>query len=623
MTARRRNRGGGVKGEHPILTILPARRTVRVSPGTTLAEAVAQAGIFFSQDCGGRGTCGKCRLRLLSGAVTPTTEIEEKHRQQGHLQGQEVLACQRQPLDRVTVYVENDPTDRPSALTGKDIDPGDGQAPAPHVLKQFQVLAPPSLADQTPDLERLLHALDADLTATPGVIATLPELLRKNEFNVTAVIFRDRLVAVEGGDTSGEAYGIALDIGTTSVAGYLADLRTGALLDSMAAMNRQARIGADVMTRVAHTLEDPEGLARLQGDVVASVNGMIDALLAQNGIDPSRLYLLTAAGNTVMSHLLLGVPSRALAQAPFVPAFRSRLVVPTRRLCLRAPAYARLLVMPNIAGYVGSDITAAILATDMDRPRGIRLLIDLGTNGEIVLAQGLRRVTCSTAAGPAFEGAGIRQGMRAEAGAISAVRIGDDVRLSVVGGAAPRGICGSGLVDAVAELVRIGIIDQSGRLRRAESCPASVPRALLPRLRTGGGGNAFWLTEGETEVILHQQDVRALQLAKGAIRAGIEILLDRWGLTAADLEEVLLAGVFGSRLKAESLLAIGLLPPLAPEKIRPVGNAAGLGAWLSLISMPQWERAAVIAAGTEHVELSGHPAFQSRFVEALDFPPTG
>ncbi|HAR99113.1 MAG TPA: metal-binding protein, partial [Syntrophus sp. (in: bacteria)] len=589
----------------------------------TLAEAVVQTGILFSQDCGGRGTCGKCRLRLLSGAVTPATEIEKKHRQDGHIQEREVLACQRQPLDHVTVYVENGSTARSSAQTGKDIDPGDGPVPVPHVLKQFRALPPPSLEDQTPDLERLRDALDADIAATPGVIATLPELLRKNEFNVTAVIFQDRLVAVEGGDTSGEAYGIAFDIGTTTVAGYLADLRTGALLDSVAATNRQARIGADVMTRVAHTLEDRDGLARLQGDVVASLNGMIAALLAQNGIDPSRLYLLTAAGNTVMSHLLLGIPPRALAQAPFVPAFRSRLVVPTRRLRLKAPAHARLLVLPNIASYVGSDITAAILATDMDRPRGIRLLIDLGTNGEIVLAQGLRRVTCSTAAGPAFEGAGVRQGMRAEAGAISAVRIGDDVRLSVVGGGAPRGICGSGLVDAVAELARIGIIDRGGRLCRAESCPAGIPRALARRLRTGGEGHAFLLAEGEAEVVLHQKDVRALQLAKGAIRAGIEILLDRWGLTAADLDGVLLAGAFGSRLRAESLLAIGLLPPLAPEKIRPVGNAAGLGAWLSLISMPQWERAAEIAAGTEHVELSGHPAFQSRFIEALDFPPGG
>jgi len=612
-----------MKAERPTITVLPAGRTVQAAPGTTLAEAVAQAGILFSQDCGGRGTCGKCRLRLLSGAVTPATEIEGKHRQQGHMQEQEVLACQRRPLDHVTVYIETGATVRPSVQTGKDIDPGNGPAPVPHVMKRFLALPPPSLEDQTPDLERLRQALDADIAATPGVISTLPELMRKNAFNVTAVIFQNRLVAVEGGETSREAYGIAFDIGTTTVAGYLADLRTGAMLDSAAAANRQARIGADVMTRVAHTLEDRDGLARLQDDVVASVNEVITALLAQNGIDPSRLYLLTAAGNTVMSHLLLGISPRALAQVPFVPAFRSRLVVPTRRLRLKAPAHARLLVLPNIASYVGSDTTAAILATDMDRPRGIRLLIDLGTNGEIVLAQGRRRAACSTAAGPAFEGAGVRQGMRAEAGAISAVRIGDDVRLSVIGGGAPRGICGSGLVDAVAELIRIGIIDRGGRLCRAESCPAGLPRALARRLRTGGEGPAFLLAEGEAEVVLHPQDVRALQLAKGAIRAGIEILLDRWGLTAADLEEVLLAGVFGSRLKAESLLAIGLLPPLAPEKIRPVGNAAGLGAWLSLISMPQWERAAVIAAGTEHVELSGHPAFQSRFVEALDFPPTG
>jgi uncharacterized 2Fe-2S/4Fe-4S cluster protein (DUF4445 family) len=609
-----------VQPEHPTITFLPGGRTAQVSPETTLAEAAVRSGVLFMQDCGGQGTCGKCRMELVSGTVTPATQAEQDHRKDGHLNEKEVLACQRRPLDHVTLFVDAGAAVRPSAEAGKGIVPDGGHPPVLHMEKLYRELKHPSLDDQTPDWERLRQSLPRDVAVTPGVIGTLPELLRKHDFKVTAVAFQDRIITVEGGDTTALAFGIALDVGTTTVAGYLADLRTGTLLDSLAVTNRQVSVGADVMTRIAFALEHRDGLAQLQGQVVASINEILDALLARNGIATRQLYLLTAAGNTVMSHLLLGISPVALAHAPFIPAFRCRLTVPTHRLRLKAPAHARLLVLPNIASYVGSDIAAAILATEMDRSEGTRLLIDIGTNGEIVLAKGPRLVTCSTAAGPAFEGAGIRHGMRAEAGAIVAVRMEEDVRLFVVGGGVPRGICGSGLVDTAAELIRLGIIDRGGRICGSESCPGSVPLALRRRLRKGKQGNAFLLADDEAGIALHQEDVRALQLAKGAIRAGIEILLDRWGLSAADLDEVLLAGAFGSGLRVESVLGIGLLPPLTPEKIRPVGNAAGLGAWLTLISLPQWDRAAEIAAGTEHVELSGHPAFQSRFIDGLGFP---
>jgi uncharacterized 2Fe-2S/4Fe-4S cluster protein (DUF4445 family) len=609
--------------EHPTVTFLPGGRALQVTPETTLAEAAVRAGVLFLQDCGGRGTCGKCRMQIVSGTVTPATPGEQDHRRTGRLKADEVLACQRRPLDHVTLFVDAGTAVRPSAEAGKDIAPGGSHPPAAHVEKLYRELKPPSLDDQTPDLERLRQSLPRDVAVTPGVIGTLPELLRKHDFKVTAVTFPDRLIAAEGGDTTAEAFGVALDVGTTTVAGYLADLRTGTLLDSLAVTNRQASVGADVMTRIAYALEHSDGLAQLQDQVVASINEILEALLARNGIADRRLYLLTAAGNTVMSHLLLRISPAALAQAPFIPAFRSPLTVPARWLRLKAADTARLLVLPNIASYVGSDITAAILATDMDRSEKTRLLIDIGTNGEIVLAQGPRLVACSTAAGPAFEGAGIRHGMRAETGAIVAVRMEEDVRLSVAGGGMPRGICGSGLVDAASELLRIGIIDRGGRICRPASCPGNVPEALRRRLHEEKKGSAFLLADDEAGIALYQEDVRALQLAKGAIRAGIEILLERWGLSADDLDEVLLAGAFGSRLRAGSVLGIGLLPSVAPEKIRAAGNAAGLGAWLTLISRLQWDRAAAIAAGTEHVELSGHPAFQSRFIDALGFHPVG
>ncbi len=612
------------------VTFLPGGQRVRVPAGETVSGAAHRAGILFPQDCGGRGTCGKCRVQLVSGTISPETTAESEHRRASRLCADEVLACQRCPRGHVVVMLDSGAAEaRSAAAAGKGID---GQVPGaagteraetvtPHVEKRYCALKPPSLDDQTPDWERLRQALGRDVIAAPGVIAALPVLLRKHAFAVTAVTLGDRILVAESGDTTAEAYGVALDVGTTTVAGYLADLRTGVLLDSLAVSNRQASAGADVMTRIACAMEHPGGLARLQEHAAASINDIVGTLLARNGIAPARLYLLIAAGNTVMSHLLLGISPAALAQAPFVPAFRSRLTVPAHRLGLAVPAHTRLLVLPNIASYVGSDITAAILATDLDRPAGTRLLIDIGTNGEIVIAHGERRAACSAAAGPAFEGAGVRCGMRAEAGAVAAVRMDGDVRFSVIGGGAPRGLCGSGLVDAVAELLRWGIVDRSGRLCRPESCPPHVPEALRRRLRAETRGTVFVLGGTEEGIAIHQEDIRALQLAKGAMRAGIEILLERWGLTAADLDEVLLAGAFGSRMTVRSVLRIGLLPPLPPERVRAAGNAAGLGAWLALISREQWDRAAEIAAATEHVELSGHPAFQTRFIEALGFPP--
>jgi uncharacterized 2Fe-2S/4Fe-4S cluster protein (DUF4445 family) len=321
-----------------------------------------------------------------------------------------------------------------------------------------------------------------------------------------------------------------------------------------------------------------------------------------------------------MSHLLLGVSPAGVASAPFVPAFSRSLKGSAADLGLKSlPAYTRFVLLPNVAGYVGSDTVGVILATKLYDLPGTWLAIDIGTNGEVALASGGRLLTCSTAAGPAFEGASISQGMRAEPGAIYQVRLENDVEITVAGDMKPAGICGSGLIDAVSEMVRLGIVKSSGRIKSPQDLQPGFPAALINRIKQNGNGNKFILAEGEREVAITQSDVNELQLGKGAVRAGMEILLKELGLKASDLDGILLAGAFGSNLRPASLKGIGMLPDVGLDRVKSVGNAAGTGAILALLSKRQLEIALALPKRIEHVELSLHSGFQRAFARGLSF----
>lgn len=608
----------------PAIKFLPLNKTIEVEPGVSLLTAADRGGIYLEGDCAGNGTCGQCRVKIIGGSNEKPTASDIKHLSAAELDTGWVLACQREISGSLTVEIppQKDSHSRKIALAGKVTE----LKAAPAVEKIYLSLTPPSVKDQQADLERVLSAIGrGNLKIELRELAGFPNMLRKSRFSVTATITNDRIIALEAGNTTGRLYGIAFDIGTTTLVGSLIDLNSARVLAVEAATNPQNIYGADVISRLTHVSLVKEGLQQLQAKVIGAANQIIGQLIRQAGVGPEEVYEVTAVGNTTMSHLFMGIDPISLAPAPFIPAYSRAIEVEASAVGLQVNPAARVTFLPNIAGYVGSDTVGVILATGMDRRTDNCAAIDIGTNGEIVLASGGKLLACSTAAGPAFEGAQIKHGMRAAAGAIEFVDYTDGVlHIETIDHVPACGICGSGLIDAVAALLKAGLIEPSGRFVNPAENPARVPEPFRNRLRPGQGGLQFILVpaaesaSGE-EIILTQGDLRELQLAKGAIYAGMMILLKEAGIGINDLDQVMLAGAFGSYVRRESALTIGLLPQLPPEKIVAVGNAAGNGSCMALTSRPARKRAFTLPGKVRHLELSTRIDFQDIFIDALPF----
>ncbi|HHX43075.1 MAG TPA: ATP-binding protein, partial [Chloroflexi bacterium] len=423
---------------------------------------------------------------------------------------------------------------------------------------------------------------------------------------------------------AGRLLGIAFDIGTTTVVGYLADLDTGEQLAVASLLNPQTRYGADVVSRIDYAGRDAEALATLQREIAGALSAIMATTTAQVGAATDDIVAVTVVGNTTMQHLFLGVSPTALAQSPYIPAVTGAVCLSAEALGLAAYPDAPVWALPSIAGWVGADTVAVLLASGAHRQDELALVIDIGTNGEMAMGSRGRMVSCSTAAGPAFEGAHLSCGMRAADGAIDSVRIDGAVEWHTIGESAPRGVCGSGLVDLVAAMLRSGLIDATGMMQPREALVAMGQAALAERITQSGRQRAFTLATveegaGGRPVVVSQRDVRELQLAKGAIRAGIEILMQELGITADDVRVIYLAGAFGNYIRPESALAIGLMPRCPQARIVPVGNAAGSGARMALLSREALAEAARLAEQVEYLELSGRPDFQDRFAEAMVF----
>lgn len=606
------------------IVFMDQEKETEVPLGVSVLQALAAAGVPVEGNCGGKGACGKCAVKILSGSCGDPTPAEIKHLGGEKLAGGWVLACRRCVTEdiKVEVQVPKDTSRGKANLSGLGFE----KAVDPSVEKIFVGLAPPTVEDQTPDLERLLSRLPRNnVKADPGILAGLPGVLRESGFKVTATLIDDRLMAVEKGDTTRRKFGLAFDIGTTTLAGYLLDLNDGEVLAASSKTNPQKVYGADVIARISHAATGKNGLKQLQEMVLEAVNEITRLLLEKNSVEENEVYEAVVVGNTTMAHLFLGIDPTYLASAPFIPAFKQPVEVRPGELGLPMHPSGRVLVLPNIAGYVGSDTVGVMLATRLDQREGICLAVDIGTNGEVVLAGRGRILTCSTAAGPAFEGSHIKHGLRAAEGAIEAVHIDGDVFLKVIGHTAPRGICGSGLIDAVAGMLRAGIIDSTGRFADTEDCAGSLDPRLISRLRKGKDGSEFLLASGSfsatgEDIVITQKDLRELQLAKGAILAGIRVLLKESGVAAEDITEIFLAGAFGNYVKKESAMAIGLLPSLPLQRIVPVGNAAGDGAMLVLFSKNERAKAFSLSMKAEHVELSARKDFQEEFINSLYLP---
>jgi len=605
-------------------------RALAVAPGTTVLRAAQAAGVELEATCGGRGRCTSCRVRVVAGDVPPPTTADEV--QLGHDLVREGyrLACQCRPATPLTVRV-------PRALDAEGLQilgRGTGSARAAGVVldsgvtKQVvKVELPRAEHHQTSDLEQLLAATGLGVDAvSPAVLATLPAALRGEDGTVTVATFGGRVLAVERGDTAALKFGLAVDIGTTSVVTSLLELDSGETLATTSSLNPQAVFGGDLMSRIAYVQFDAARLRRASTRIVGLLNRHVAELCREAGVLPHWIYKVVIVGNTVMHHLLLGIDPSWVGLAPYAPVMRHPLVLAARELNLRVAPEARVCLLPLVAGFVGADAVAVALATRLDRTTGARAAVDIGTNGEVLLAVGSRLWACSAPAGPAFEGAQIRHGMRATAGAIDRVQVGEDITVHTIGEVDALGLCGSGLVDLVAGLLDAGVIDPTGliQVERRDRLP---PR-LAARVELRGEERVVVVRRaGEPgaarEILLTQEDVRQFQLAKGAIAAGLAMLLHVAGLEAGALDELLLAGGFGNYLSIPSAMRIGLIPRLPVERVRYVGNAAARGAELALISEPERARAAAIARAVEHVSLAAHPEFERVFVEAMNFPADG
>ncbi len=603
------------------LSFSPSARSVRVPPGVTVFDAASWNGIAIDSTCGGHGTCKKCKVQVLDGSV-PASRLDARSFTPDQIRSGWRLACLAQATQDLTIEVPP-LTTRPKAAT---VGVGRQVILRPAVQKRYVELAEPTLTDQRPDLERLLGAIDdLDLKADLHALRRLPTVLREADYRVTAVVVDEALIDVEAGDTTARRFALAFDLGTTTVVATLLDLTTGTPVAVESMLNKQQPFGGDVITRISATMMDPDALARLTAAAHATLAELPAEVCTQGEVEPGEVYEIAVAGNATMTALALGIDPEPLGVAPFVMSSATPPVVLASDVGVSVHPGARALMFPALGAYVGGDIVSGMLATGMDRDKRLRLFIDVGTNCEIVLGDGERILATAAPAGPAFEGGAIRCGMRAAEGAIEVVQVDEDVQLQVIGDVAPVGLCGSGLVDAVAELVKVGLLDRSGRFVTDEVARQTAP-TLAERLTKVGEERVFVLhrPEGVSEtahtVYLSQRDVRELQFAKAAIATGWALLVEELGLDPEDVQQVLLAGSFGSYLSPASAVRIGLVPDLPVLRIVSAGNVAGEGAKMALLSQRERAGATTLLEEVRYVELSDRTDFNDRFVDKLAFP---
>ncbi len=603
----------------------PYDKQTRVPAGVTLFNAANWVGLAIDSTCGAKGTCGKCKVQILSGHEGMTAADQKVFSPEELAEGWR-LSCRTDIEHDVVCHVPRLMGNPKAALMGY----GRHVILSPNVHKVFLKLAPPSLDDQRSDITRVADALDDEgfaVTYSLALLRALPQTLRSASWAVTAVIVGDELIAVEPGDTTMQSFGLAFDIGTTTVVGTLIDLQRGAQVAVRSVLNGQAPYGADVIARISHGMTTTDGLDELTRAVLGSLNDLTSSLLAEAAVDPANVYEAVLAGNATMLHLALGIDPEPIGVEPFIPTIEEPVDLAAADIGLAIHPQGRVHCLPHLGAYVGADLVAGLLATGLARDEGVRLLVDVGTNGEIILGSQERTVATAAPAGPAFEGAQILHGMRASDGAIEGVVITPEgISLQVIGDVAPVGLCGSGLLDAVAQLRLTDLIGPTGRFMAVDEVQARFGPELAERIIVDEKGMRSFVLATAAEsghgqpVVLTQRDIRELQFAKGSIAGGIAVLMDELGVTTDQLEAVYLAGSFGSYINPQSARIIGLVPPVPVERISAVGNAAGEGAKMALLSFRERQSAWALVDIVEYLELSGRADFNDSFMAVLQFP---
>jgi uncharacterized 2Fe-2S/4Fe-4S cluster protein (DUF4445 family) len=602
------------------LRFQPDGADVRVPSGTTVFDAASWNGIAIDSTCGGHGTCKKCKVRLLEGAM-PVSPVDPRAFTTAELRDGWRLACRALARSDLVVEVPPLQTRPKAALAGV----GRHVILRPSVQKRHLVVDEPSMQDQRSDVQRVLDALDdLEPKVELDVLRELGRALREAHFDVTAVVCDEQLIGLEPGDTTARRFAIAFDLGTTTVVATLLDLDSGTPLAVRSMLNRQQPYGADVITRISATMMDDRALGALGDRAHETLAELTTEVCDEAGVPVEEVYEIVVCGNVTMMSLALGIDPEPLSMAPFVVAAHELPAVQASDFGVTVHQRAPAFVFPSVGAYVGGDIVAGLLACGLTRDRRLRLFIDVGTNSEIALGSNERVLATAAPAGPAFEAAQIRCGMRAADGAIEGVRITDgEMALEVIGELDPVGMCGSGLVDAVAELVHSGLLDHSGRFADDDTAARLAP-ALAARLTYIGKERVFVLhwrgSDPAESVYLSQRDVRELQFAKASIATGWNILVRDLEIDATDITQVLLAGSFGAYLTPQSAIRIGLVPRLALPRILSAGNVAGEGAKIAALSLRERAEARAILHEVEYVELSGRADFNDLFIDQLAFP---
>jgi uncharacterized 2Fe-2S/4Fe-4S cluster protein (DUF4445 family) len=582
-------------------------RVITAQAGDTLFQSARRNGVRIVGACGGRGTCGTCSVHVIEGEVEHSVHTRRDSDATGAKRGKWQRACQLRAVSDCTVEV----APRSLAPVVRADVPGSASAeplPLDPVIRSVDVsVTPASLADPASDFERVRRALPGQhLRLDLAAVRQLPGVLRAHSWSVRAHLRHEELIGVAAPGSA--CLGLAVDLGTTNIAAFLVDLESGRRLASLAIENPQMAWGADVISRVNHAIVQPAGGDELRAAAATALNALAHDLCRAVAAAPTDVIDVVVCGNTAMQHLLLGLPVSQLGRAPFVAATGQGMDVKARELGLAICPGAYVHVAPNVGGFVGGDHVTALLATQELWAGGkTSLLMDIGTNTEISLIHDGRISSASCPSGPALEGGHISCGMRAAEGAIERVALAADgsLALKVIGRTTAVGLCGSGVLDAVATLHRAGMVDDRGRLNAAH-----------PAVGEHDGKRAAHLAEG---VSFNQDDVRAVQLAKSAIRTGVELLLRQAGLHAADIDQVIIAGAFGAYIHVQSGIDTGLFPALPPERFVQVGNAAGMGVQRMLASGRAREQAAELAARCRYVELSTQPGFQKAFLHHIGF----
>jgi uncharacterized 2Fe-2S/4Fe-4S cluster protein (DUF4445 family) len=589
----------------------PVGRRGQCRPDQSLLHCAEQLGVELVSLCGGKGTCGRCKVQVLAGKTTTPTFAEQEALSSSQLEQGYRLACQAHPMADCRIHIppESLTTPQRTQVEGLEVN----IPPDPAVVSYHVSMDSPSLQDYEADAERLLQALHREHHISPCTIdlkllKQLSPVLRRSKWQSQVSVRGNEVVAVSSGRE--RILGLAIDLGTTKIAGYLLDLSTGQVLASKGAMNPQIAYGEDVISRIALATRSVKEIGRLQKLAVSAVNQLAQALCDEVGAKVQSIVEVVVVGNTAMHHLFLQLPVEQLALSPYVPAVKEALDIKARDIGLKIATSGYVHLLPNIAGFVGADHVAMLLATGVWEREGTILALDIGTNTEVCLKCDNNMTSVSCASGPAFEGAHIKHGMRAADGAIERVQIaGDRVEYQTIGGAPPVGICGSGIVDAMAELYSNNVLGDSGRMNPNH-----------PRIRADKKEREFVLVsekEGSgIAITITQSDIRELQLAKGAIRTGIQVLLEANSRSDEDIEEVIIAGAFGSYIDIAGAVTIGMLPSLPLNRFRQVGNAAGTGAKMALISKGARSEAQNMAGRVKYIELAANPSFTRIFALA-------